>query len=473
MSEAPAGIVGNFVANRPVLSISVFSIGLTALAVVGLRQAGGVGAWTASSFMINALVAIALPVALAAMEPRSTSGRIIFLVLIILVSSVLIAAAFSDAFFLSAVPAPPFWLTATAAGFTLYLYALTPMTGGVVRLGVLAPLAAILGVGGAAGHFAVESMLLTAEGAGAAALALATGASTGAGVSADFSRFFAKGFSRRRSAAAAGHAAVAPIMFTVLAVAILFAVQSINVNFGAIEWRIIWPGLTAVMAAAIGAMVAVAGALSIEDVSEMVAVDENRRRQWFAMSWRPVRRLLPVTTSLAVIAIAGVIAVIAIFEAGFAAPVSLIAFFIMIAIAAGISFVSMRTSLMIAGLLAFSALVTGYGYSALDLPLPSLLERLIALTLSAVALGHLTVSWRDAGDHWRNARDVAENALSDGLRRYLFLVGVGAVSLFVSAQTFIWMGGVSAAGYFLSTAFFSLLLASPLMIAMSARSSRH
>ncbi|CAK9042049.1 Uncharacterized protein SCF082_LOCUS24236 [Durusdinium trenchii] len=441
LSEAPAGIVGNFVAKRPVLSISVFSIGLTALAVVGLRQAGGVGAIIASSFMINALVAVALPVAIAAMEPRSKVGRIMFLMLMIVATGLLVAASVGDIKFLSAAPAPPLWLTLTTAGFALYLCALTPMMSGIVRLGVLAPLAAILGVGGAAGHFAVEAMLASPEGAGAVAIALATGASIGAGVSADFSKFFAKGFSRRRAAAAAGHAAVAPIMFTVLAVASLFAVQSINANFGVIEWRIIWPGLTAVMASSIGAMIAVAGALSIEEISEMVAVDENRRRQWFSASWRPFRRLLPVTTSLAVAAIAGVVAVIAVFEAGFAAPVSLIAFFVLIAFAAGISFVSFRTSIMIAGLLGFSALLAGYGYQALGLSLPPLLERLIALTIGAVALGHLTVSWRDAGDQWRNARDVVENALSDGLRRYLFLVGAGAVSLFVSSQTFSWPGG--------------------------------
>ena len=472
MSEAPAGIIGKFVANRPVLSISIFAIGLTALSVVGLRQADA-GAFVASSFMINALVAIALPVALAAMEPRSRLGKVAFLVLIILVGGVLVAASVSDWRFLSAMPAPPLWLTLTATGFTLYLVALAPMTGSITRLGVLAPLAAILGVGGATGYFAVESMLMTAEGAGAAALALAAGASIGAGVSADFSRYFARGFSRRRAAAAAGHAAVAPIMFTVLAVAILFGVQTINTNFGAIEWRIIWPGLTAVLAAAIGAMVAVAGALSIEDASELVAVDENRRRQWFALSWRPVRRLLPVTTSLAITAIAGVIAVIAIFEAGFAAPISLISFFVLIAIAAGLSFVSIRISVMVAGLLAFSALATGYGYAALGLALPSLLERLLALTLCAVALGHLTVSWRNASDQWRNARDIAENALSDGLRRFLFLVGAGVVSLFTAAQTFLWPGGTAAAVYFLSTAFLSLLLALPLMIVMSARSTRH
>jgi len=473
LSDAPAGIVGKFVANRPVLSVSVFAVGLTALAVVGVRQAGGAGAFVASSFLINALIAIALPVAVAAMQPRSRIGRLFFLILIIAFTGVFAAASVSESGYLSLAPAPPLWLTLTAAGFTIYLLALAPMTASIVRLGVLAPLAAILGVGGASGHFAAERLLTSPEGAGALALALAAGASIGAGVSADFSRFFARGFSRQRAAAAAGHAAVAPIMFTVLAVATLFAVQTINTNFGVIEWRVIWPGLTAVAAASVGAMAAVAGALSLENISENVAVDENLRRRWFATSWRPVRKLLPVTTSLAITAIAGVVAVIAVFEAGFAAPFSAIAFFVLIAIAAGASFVSLRTSMMIVSLLAFSALGAGYAYQAFGLVLPSLLERLIALTLNAVALGHLTVSWRDAGDQYHNARDVAENALSDGLRRYLFLVGAGAASIFVASKTFAWPEGAAATTYYVTTSFLSLLLALPLMVAMSARNSRH
>ena len=220
-------------------------------------------------------------------------------------------------------------------------------------------------------------------------------------------------------------------------------------------------------------MFSVTGALSLENISEMAAVDENRRRVWFGQSWRPVRRLLPVTTAVAVTAIAGVLAVIALFEAGLASPVSMALFLGLIAIASAASFVSIRTSLLITALLGFSALGAGYAHAIFNTPLPSLSARLVALTLCAVSLGHLTVSWRDAGDNWRNARDIAENALSDGLRRFLFLTGVGAASLFVSAKTFGWAEGVGAAQYCLMTAFISVLLAPPFMIAMSAQFRRY
>jgi hypothetical protein len=472
LSEAPAGIVGKFVANRPVLAISVFSIGLTALAVVGSREAGGDGARAATSFIINALIAIALPIALVAMEPRTPLARMVFFGLIIVGAGAFSAASLQMIPGLSIAP-PPLWLTLTSLGFMIYLFAMSPMLTSIVRLGVLGPFAAILGVAGAAGHLAVESLLLAPEGAAAASIALAIGASIGAGVSADFSRFFARGFSRQRAAAAAGHAAIAPIVFALLSVAALFLVQTVNANFGAVEWRIVWAGLTAVMAAAIAAMLAVTGSLSLENVSERAALDENRRRQWFAATWRPVRRMLPATTAIAVTAIAGVFAVVALFEAGFDAPISMISFFILIAIASAVSFVSARTSLLIVSLLGFSVIVAGYGYAALGLPLPAMPERLAALTLGAIALGHLTLSWRDAGDHWRGARDIAEHALSDGLRRFLFLVGAGAVSLFIASQTFQWRAGAGAAQYFLVIAFLSLLLAPPIMIAMSTRMRRY
>jgi len=473
LSEAPVGIVGKFVANRPVLSMAVFSIGLTALAVIGVRSAGGNGATLATSFVINALIAIALPVALVAMEPRSRAANIIFFLFIILGAGVLSAASMEMVPFLSGLPTPPFWLIMTSLGFLIYLFSMSPILSGIVRLGILGPLAAILGVSGAVGHLAVEAMLLRPEGAAAAAVALAIGASIGAGVSADFSRFFARGFSRQRAAAAAGHAALAPIMFGVLAVAALFLVQTVNVNFGAIEWRVVWAGLTAVMAAAVAAMLAVTGSLSRENVSELAAVDENRRCQWFAAAWRPVRELLPATTAMAMTAIAGVFAVVALFEVGFAAPVSTLSFFVLIAIASAVSFVSLRTSILIVALLGFGVMAAGYLYAVLGVPLPALPERLVALTLCAVALGNLTISWRDASDRWHSARDIAENALSDGLRRFLFMVGVGAVSLFVSSQTFQWRAGEEAAQYLLATGFFSLLLAPPMMIAMSARTRRH
>ena len=471
MPAAPVGIVGEFAANRPLLGNAILGAGLIALAALGVRQAGDGG--QIISFAANALYVVALPMALAALQPRRIVRRLLFALLIVLVAGVL-AAADMKVFPLPemiAVPAAP--MTFAAAGLTAFLIALTPLTANVARLSVVAPFAAILGTVGALGYFAFEPMLDASEGAAAAGLALAFGASAGAGIAADFSRFFAGGAERRQATAAACHAALAIIVYSLLAVAALLGIQTFKSNFGAVEWGVLWAGCTACAAASAAALFGVTGVLSTARIGEQAAADENRRRQWFAATWRPVRALLPPTSAGAAAAIAGVFVVIAIFETRFFAPVSLMVFFLLIWIASAVAFVSLRTSILVLAILAPSAVLAGYAYAALGMEPPELLGRLTALALCAVAIGHMTISWRDAGDYWRNARDVAENALSDGLRRFLFVFGAGAASLFVSARTFEWQEGYTAIVYFMMTGFISVLLAPAMMTAMSARFRRY
>lgn len=185
-----------------------------------------------------------------------------------------------------------------------------------------------------------------------------------------------------------------------------------------------------------------------------------------------MRRILPAQTALAATAIAGVLAVVALFEAGLAAPVSFLVFLGGVWAAAALTFVSLRTSLLIAGLLFASAIFADYGYSLFGAEGPGPLERFTALTLTAIALAQLTVSWRDAGDVWRNARDVAQNAMAGGARRFLLALGVGAASLVVAAQSFGWPEGFDAAAYFLAAGAVSLILSPVMMIALSARTGR-
>lgn len=471
MPAAPVGIVGNVAANRPLLANAIIAVGLIALAALGARQAGNIG--LVASFAGAAIYVVALPMALAALQPKRPLRRILFLVLIALVAGALIAVDRGVISTPAFIIAPASALTLAAAGFAAFLFALAPLTANVARLCVVAPVASMLGVVGALGYFAFEPMIETGEGAAAAGVALGLGVATGAGVAADFSRFFAAGAERRRAAAAAGHAGLAILAYSLLAVAALFGVQTFKTNFGAVEWRVLWAGFTATAAASTAALFAVAGALSLAQIGEQAAVDENRRRQWFASRWRPVRRILPPTSAGAVSAIAGVFVVIAIFEAGFSAPVSLTVFFLLVWLAAAAAFVSARTSLLVLAILAASAVLAGYAYAVIGIKTPDLSTRLAALALTAVAVGHMTVSWRNAGDIWRNARDVTENALSDGLRRFLFVFGAGAASLFVSARVFAWDEGYDAIVYFMTTAFMSVLLAPALMTTLSAGMRRY
>lgn len=471
MPAAPVGIVGNIAANRPVLANAIIAAGLIALAALGARQGGRID--VILSFAGNALYVVALPLALAALQPRKALWRVMFLILIALVAAVLVIVDRGVVSTPGFVVVPSWTMTLAGLGFAAYLFALAPLTANAARLSAAAAPAAILGVLAALGYFAFEPALGAAEGAAAAGVALGLGVAVGAGVGADFSRSFAAGARRRRAAAAAGHAGLAILAFSLLTTAALFGVQTFKTNFGAVEWNVLWAGVTATAAATTAALFAVAGSLALARIGEQAAVDENRRRQWFAAAWRPVRDLLPPSSAGAVSAIAGVFVVIAMFEAGFAAPASLAVFFLLIWISAAAAFVSVRTSLLVAALLAVSAVLAGYAYRALGLELPDLPARLAALALAAAAIGHMTVSWRNAGDIWRNARDVTENALSDGLRRFLFVLGAGSASLFAAARSFAWDQGFSAIVYFMMIAFISALLAPALMTAMSARMNRY
>lgn len=472
MREAPIGLVGAFVAERPYLSIGVLAPALTALGVVGARQAGsGAGETIALLGAVAAALLIA-PMAIAALAPR---GGIWLAGFATLATAIAITCVAWDAGMIASsvnIPAPPRPVVLAAFAYFIFLLALAPLARNVTRLGVLASFGAVLGVAGAAGYLALEGFLGVSGGAVAVTLGLTVGIGAGVNVAADFSNFFTEGENRRRAAAAAGHSAVASSVFSLMALVVFFLTYSVTVNAGAVDVRLVWAGLTVSAAAIATGLVAVVGGLVLSDINEKAALDENRRRQWFAARWRPLRRALPATTAIAFLAIAGIFVVIAGFEVGVSAPLRFAVFILCLCIAAAISFVSVRTSTLIAVILAASAVLSDFAMAFLGVAAPSTEDRFAALTLGAVALGALTVSWRDAGETWRNARDIVENALSDGLRRYLFIVGAGAASFFAAMQALQWPGALSALIYFLMVALISLILAPPAMTAMSARRGR-
>ncbi|MEO1253043.1 MAG: hypothetical protein AAFW81_11950 [Pseudomonadota bacterium] len=465
MAGAPVGIVGSFAANRPYLSIGVLVIGLVALAVIGARAAPQNAALIAD-FAIATTLVIAAPMALAALVPDRGPLRYVSATALI---AVLGAVAALDP------SAAPFGIAisrvAIIAALILFLFfwALAPHAQNVARLGLLAPFASTLGATGTAGYFAAEAMLPTVEAAIALALAVSLGVGAGVNVAAHFAKRFAAGADQRIAAVAGGHGAVAFSAYSLILVAAFFVVYSDALNFGAIDWPVVLGGVTAAAVAMATALVSVAGGLSLSTVSEQVAADENRRAQWFARIWRPVRLALPTSTAAGATAIVGILTVIAGFEVGVVDPMRLAVFVVLVWVAAAIAFVSVRTATLVAVLLLFSSILAEYALSVLSAPRPDPTERFAGLTLAAAALGAMTESWRDAGEAWRNARDVVQHALSDGLRRYLFIVGVGAAALFASGQVFDWAGALAVAIYFLATTLFALLAAPAMMTALSAQ----
>ncbi len=472
MPGAPTGLLGKLSAERPVLAVGVLVLSSVVLCILGVRESALAQTNDIVSHLaIAGLAVLCLPMTLAALAPERLAPRILFMAVTIIVGAGLMAIAFG-AFDVAWVSISPL-LSGSAFGLFLFSIALAPLTRNAIRLGVLGPLATLVGVVGAIGYFALQGVLGSPFSASIIAIALAGGVSVGAGIGADFAQYFAKGMDARSAASAAGHGGVAPSVFTIFAGTIFAGLVSFHANFGMADAQIIVSAFVAVLIATMTSLVGATAALAMIQPGEQTAVDENRRRQKFAEAWRPMRKLLPSTTALAASAIAGILLVIAAFEAGIDSALTLMVFLALILGASGLAFVSIRTSLLITALLFLSFVLTNYVYLIFDLSLPALPERFAALTLAALGFSQLTVSWRNAGDIWRNARDIAQNAMCDGLRRFLIALAAGATALIVSASAFSWEEGAATAGYYIIVASVGLVFAPVFMVALSARAQRY
>lgn len=473
MPGAPTGFVGKLSAERPLLTSGVTALALAVLGVLGARHhPGPLTSELILRFVTAAGLVVCAPMALAALTPLRPLLRALFLGAAFLLSALLLGAvfgAFGPRFSLPAPQAP----IGAAVGLFAFFAALAPLTRSTLRLGGLGPIAAATGVVGGIGYLALENLLSSPFSGAASAIALTAGVCVGAGVGADYARHFARGLTAQASAASAGHTAIAPAAFSLLAATAWMVVVTFKANYGVIGWRDLIAAGIEVLLASTSALVFSAAALALVRPSEQTAVEENRRRQRFAEGWRPFRRRLPATTATAAAAIAGVLVVIALFEAGLSEAVSFSVFLILILIASGLAFVSVRTSLLITLLLFISTVFTGYVYAVLAMPAPPMADRFAALTLSAIAFSQLTVSWRNAGDIWRNARDIAQNAMCDGLRRFAIAFGAGGAATVAAAHAFSWEAGIATAAYFAIVAGIGLFLAPFLMVALSAQFQRY
>ncbi|MFC2952196.1 hypothetical protein ACFOOP_09650 [Marinicaulis aureus] len=473
MPGAPTGFVGRLSAERPLLASGVMALGLAVLCVLGARShPGALSSVLILRFLIAAGFIVCAPMALAALTPNRPVMRVIFLALMVVFCGLLLASAFG------ALDAPlqmtaPRVAVGAAVGYFTFLAILAPLTRSTLRLGGVGPIAAVTGVAGGIGYLALENLLSSPFSAAASAIAMTAGVCVGAGVGADYARHFARGLTPQTAAASAGHMAIAPAAFSVLAAAAWMVIVTFKANYGMIGWRELAAASVEVLLASAAALVFATAALALIRPSEQAAVEENRRRQRFAESWRPFRRRLPAATASAATAIVGVFVVVALFEVGLAEAVSVGVFLILILIASGLSFVSVRTSILITVLLFVSTVFAGYVYAVFALQAPPMAERFAALTLSAIAFSQLTVSWRNAGDIWRNARDIAQNAMCDGLRRFAVAFGAGGAAMVAASYAFSWEAGVSAATYFAIVAGIGLFLAPFLMVALSAQLQRY
>ncbi|NNE40295.1 MAG: hypothetical protein HKN14_05185 [Marinicaulis sp.] len=465
---APIGIVGAFAVNRPILSNSVISVGLAALCASGLRLGSAANIAAVEALAIYALVVIATPFCIAAFWPKQTAWRSLIIILTLAFSAILIAM---DRGLIAGLPfaAPPQEIIFAAAGAGAFLIFIGPLTGGVHRYSAPGVFASLLAALALIGYLLIEGFFDENQTGVFVALAITAGLVVGASVSADFLRAFAAGARWKIAAANGGHGGVAPAAYCILIAASLGVVETLQSNFGAPDWRLIWAGVTGVAVASAASLFAVAGGLSLSTPNEIAAEMENRRQRAFRNSWRPIKLVLPVATGIAAVAITGIFIVISVFNAGVPAAGSQAIFFALIWCSAAIVFVSIRTATLVIALLAAGALLSDYLYSILHLARPELLSRLSAYSFAAIALGLMTLSWRDMREYWLNAREVAENALNDGARRFILAIGYSVISIFVVSRIIEWPGANALIAYLLSLAFFSAVLAPAFMTAMSVR----
>ena len=465
---APTGIVGAFAVNRPLLANTVISVGLVALCAAGLRLGSSADVAAVELLATNALLIVAAPLSVAAFWPKRTAWRSLVIIVALAASVILVA---TDRGLITGFPfaGPPQEIIVATMGVGAFLILIGPLTGGVLRYGLPGVFASLLAVLALMGYLLIEGFFDEIQTGVFAALAITVGLVVGVSVSADFLRAFAAGARWKTAAANGGHGGVAPAAYCILIAASLGVVETLQSNFGALDWRLIWAGVTGVAVAAAASLFAIVGGLSLTTPNEIAAEIENRRHRAFRNSWRPVKLVLPTATAIAAAAITGIFIVLSVFNAGVPAAGSQAIFFALIWCSAAIVFVSIRTATLVIALLAAGALLSDYLYSILQITRPDLLSRLSAYSFAAIALGVMTLSWRDMREYWLNAREVAENALNDGARRFILAIGFSVISIFVVSRVIAWPGANALIAYLLSLALFSAVLAPAFMTAMSAR----
>lgn len=455
---------------RPVLSNFLISLGFVALIFSCARaSAPAISTYIADAIIAGAIVC-ATPLVLSLLFPLRSWRRIACLFLILAFAAWLLAGAIG----LAAVPAwfPPRGWFIAAAGFWAFLVALHFSIAGIVTLSLVAIFAslgagaAIIGILGLNELVSVNRVELAAA---IFTVTVAAGFSVGAGVAADFIKFFTNGAKWRAAAIAAGHSGVATSAFSLLISLMAMCFLSYQLNFGAVTWDFVWIGVAGAAFSTTAGLFAVCGGLALSQGTELIAARENLRRRMFRAGWRPLRMVLPPATAIAIVAVTMVLAVLLIVEVGIVyAPTQFLLSALIWAVAAVI-FVSVRSAFFIVLLLFAGSAMADLLFAALGIPISSLNVRILSFILVALTLAQLTLSWREARDCWRGARDIAEHSLSDGAGRFALNTGVTIATLFTASQIFQWTAGAVTIAYVAAVSFFCIALSPAFMTALSLR----
>ena len=205
------------------------------------------------------------------------------------------------------------------------------------------------------------------------------------------------------------------------------------------------------------------GALALTRFSEETAVRENRRVATATAFLKPLRMLLPASSSLAIAGVVAIVAVVAAIEARYRLTIDEVGVVMAVTVAVGLSFVSLRTAFLTLVVLGAASLVSLAIYSAFGQGAPSGAVRGAALAAMAAPLGALLLEWRDARNPRRKATEVTATALVGAAGAYVFCA-IGAVTvLHVSAAVDFWADAGAVAAHFFQIAAIVFLIAPAFM----------
>lgn len=462
-------MIGGMAAGRPLLSGIVIAFAAAALVSVSYRQAPASFTDASLSYLAALSFLAIVPPALGAIAPRNFWLRAIYagiLAGLYLAGRRLILQ--SDVSF-GPFDANLALLVAAISTFALALGA--PLWRSAIALSLVGLSSAAIA---AAAGLAIVGIEVARSGpvplTGAAlALGAAVGAALTVQMASAYSRLFAEGGDNFSAAAGAAKAGVAPALFALIVG--VAAIALIAFSLGQPEAELIsaiWTAAGSIAFAAACALFYLPGSLALKSQSELAAVAENRRRAALSPLLTGVRNLLPPSSAIAASAIFLIIAVAAALESKTRAGAAEIALISIVAVAAAISFVSLRTALMAALFISAAGRIAAWGIEIAGLAPPSETARIIGAAVAALLSAQIFISWRDNRNPRRKTREVVKMALADSYFAYIASSIIAVCVLAASEIGGIWRDGMEAGLFTACLAAVGAVAAPPLMTAVGA-----
>lgn len=439
------GLIGGIAAGRPVLASAVLAFGLTAVAAIGF-QTSPQSFNNASVAMLAALFLMtALPAAIAVIAPRNFWLRALYAGLA--AGMLLALRRIHLQTGLSFAPLDVGAALAVAAPAAFLLTCGAPLWRAALGYSLIGLATTVLAVAGGLAVAAIETANFGLIQTAGPSIGLAAGCSAALTVqiAAGFARSFSEGGGNHLAAAEAAKEAAAPAFFALL-VGVVAIMSAASIEVGAENAIAGARVAAAAVAFAVAAPIFMqAGALSLRPNSERTAVVENRRRETIRPFLNAVRDILPPSSAIAASAIFLIAAIVAAFETKTPVSDGEILTIVAVAITSAVTFVSLRTSLVLTIFLLAAGRLASWIIDILGQAAPTEPARIVAMALAAMFTAQLFLAWRDRRNPRRKTREVMQLALSDSLFAVVVSTILGAAALAATEAAGLWSEGFEAA----------------------------